>query len=108
MAATRYNTKACKGCGSVTSALVSATGRTAKHPWRGFCVVSVTEAGRELLLDNGRLIVPCRGCGKERYADRVFGKFVAEKVCSGKCVSATGKVCECNCGGKNHGAGHSI
>jgi hypothetical protein len=26
-------------------------------------------------------------------------------VCSSKCMNATGKSCECSCGGKNHGAG---
>ena len=26
-------------------------------------------------------------------------------VCSARCVSATGFLCECECGGKNHGAG---
>ena len=29
-------------------------------------------------------------------------------VCSSKCMNATGKSCECSCGGKNHGHGNFI
>jgi len=27
-------------------------------------------------------------------------------VCNDKCMNATGHLCECSCGGKNHGAGN--
>lgn len=36
----------------------------------------------------------------------VLGTFKAEKVCDGRCMGATGHVCECSCGGHNHGASH--
>lgn len=36
---------------------------------------------------------------------QIEGHFVADKVCDGRCMSATGHVCECSCGGSNHGAG---
>ena len=26
--------------------------------------------------------------------------------CDGRCLHAKGRICECSCGGKNHGAGH--
>jgi hypothetical protein len=26
-------------------------------------------------------------------------------VCNAKCMNATGRICECSCGGKNHGYG---
>ena len=29
-------------------------------------------------------------------------------VCNAKCMNATGKSCECSCGGKNHGAGNFV
>lgn len=33
----------------------------------------------------------------------------SKHVCDDRCINATGKVmkCECSCGGKNHGKGHS-
>lgn len=46
------------------------------------------ECGKILLLDFGKPI---------------YGKFVKETICDGKCLNATGHNCECSCGGKNHG-----
>lgn len=38
------------------------------------------------------------------------GQFtmVPEQVCNGSCTHATGTVCECACGGANHGDAHLI
>lgn len=47
------------------------------------------------------------------HADRrphyraVKGTFSATVKCNGKCTGSKGHVCECECGGKNHGAGHA-
>lgn len=46
-------------------------------------------------------------CGKFPLLRKVFGKFVAEKVCDGRCMGATGPNCDCSCGGHNHGAAHA-
>jgi hypothetical protein len=56
----------------------------------------------------GGLSVECRGCGIERAAKMVKGVFSAKHVCAAKCMSSTGFSCECSCGGKNHGAAHSV
>lgn len=48
---------------------------------------------------------PC-DCGGSARLKSVFGKVVADKKCDGRCMGATGHVCECACGGKNHGAAH--
>lgn len=37
---------------------------------------------------------------------RIEGHYNPKHVCSAKCMSATGGVCECSCGGENHGANH--
>jgi len=36
---------------------------------------------------------------------QIDGRYVADKKCDGRCLSATGHTCECSCGGKNHGMG---
>lgn len=52
--------------------------------------------------------VPCQ-CGWVRWSVKpVKGTFVPEKRCDGRCQAATGDVCECSCGGLNHGAAHSL
>jgi hypothetical protein len=37
----------------------------------------------------------------------VFGTYSKDHKCNDKCLSAIGHNCECQCGGKNHGASHS-
>lgn len=101
MKTTRYIAK-CKTCNLVTSALhagspveqkshdVMDLGVVFYHHWTsGICLV-------------------CRGCGMARYAKSVRGKFSAKHVCSAKCMSSTGTLCECSCAGKNHGASFSV
>ncbi len=101
---TRYNTKPCK-CGAVTSVLATDTGRAVLQPKLGWVRLYITEKGVELAMDNGRLRVPCRACGVIRYARRVEGKVSTKHTCGAKCTSSMGFVCECSCGGQNHGAG---
>ena len=44
-------------------------------------------------------------CGTYVKAATVKGTRNADIPCGAKCLSSTGHVCECSCGGKNHGAG---
>lgn len=97
----RWNTKRCKGCGSVTSLLATAPGKTV---YAGGSCASVTEWGVSVEYSNGRLIVPCRTCGRRMYASAVIGKNSVKHECNAKCQASTGHQCECSCGGKNHGA----
>lgn len=39
---------------------------------------------------------------------RVQGVFNDAKVCTEKCMGATGPSCECECGGENHGGRHAL
>jgi hypothetical protein len=55
----------------------------------------------------GNLVIRCRCCGKARLANPVRGILSEKHVCNAKCLSSTGTICECSCGGKNHGASHT-
>ena len=51
----------------------------------------------------------CTACGSEKVTVNVIkGVLVEEKRCDGRCMGATGPVCECSCGGKNHGRGSIV
>lgn len=52
-----------------------------------------------------RFFAPCL-CGKSVEFRMVRGIVTAHE-CNAKCMSSTGFVCECSCGGKNHGASHA-
>lgn len=52
--------------------------------------------------------VACRGCGRNRSAVLVRGKFSPHHKCNAKCLASKGPSCECSCGGKNHGASYSV
>lgn len=44
-------------------------------------------------------------CGRSVVFNRLRGRVTAHK-CNVKCLASTSGVCECACGGKNHGARH--
>lgn len=99
----RFISKACT-CGAVTS-IVATRALIEGPPWSG----AVTDAGMVLPLDpsdSSRVLVACRGCGKPRIAHPVIGKVNEAKPCNDRCMSATRHVCDCSCGGLNHGAAH--
>ena len=102
MKSTRYITK-CKGCGIPTSELVTAETYRAAQLADGSKVFQ-HPAGRFRYV-NGFACVSCRGCEKWLTAKRVQGKFSAVHKCDAKCMNSRGHVCECSCGGQNHGAG---
>ena len=49
--------------------------------------------------------VPCPECSRAVWCKVVKG-VKTETPCDGRCTSARGHVCECSCGGANHGASH--
>ncbi len=94
----RYITrKSCKECGVRTSALAITNASGSIMPGSPVYYHPRT----------GDLVINCRGCGVAKYATMVRGTYSAKHICSGKCLASTGFVCECSCGGKNHGAGHA-
>jgi len=105
MNTTRYIAR-CKHCNKTTSALLSG------HPAQPrpfdlvpLGVVHFTANGWTNCLGMIGLVCPC--CGMARNAQPVRGKFSAKHVCSAKCMSSIGTICECSCAGKNHGASHA-
>lgn len=98
----RFNGKC--DCGCKFSTLVTVV----KAPAPAF-IAYRSEGGSEYApaTDGSHRIVWVCLCGKKRYAKSVIGKFNAGKICTAKCMSSTGFACECQCGGKNHGAAHA-
>lgn len=47
--------------------------------------------------------VYCTKCHAWAEPDPIYGRYVAEVVCSSKCTGAVGASCDCSCGGENHG-----
>lgn len=102
MKTTRFM-KRCRGCGVVTSVLGALT-RIERAPFQVFTLVD----GTNLEWDNGSVVVACRGCGNKLRAVRIVGKLSTKHTCGTKCLESTGFLCECSCGGRNHGAGYEV
>ncbi len=51
-------------------------------------------------------VIDCRACGKPAFAKAVRGTYSAKHLCNAKCLASKGSACECECGGKNHGASY--
>jgi len=98
----RFNTKRCK-CGVVTSAVVVGYGVSEG----GTTISAVLENREHRDTDGFSPAIACRSCGKMRWAYAVRGIFRANVKCDARCTEAKGHNCECSCGGRNHGAGHS-
>jgi hypothetical protein len=51
----------------------------------------------------------CPNCGDKHACSRMieYKAFPSKHECNAKCMGASGKsmICECKCGGKNHGRG---
>ena len=47
----------------------------------------------------------CPDCKRARKAARVAG-HTTEHKCNAKCLASKGPVCECSCGGANHGSSY--
>lgn len=49
----------------------------------------------------------CTGCNRAMAYGKLQATFRPEVSCNAKCTGSRGHVCDCSCGGKNHGAGWS-
>lgn len=99
----RQNVK-CK-CGVKRSRLVV---QTVKRTYRSDMIGIVGRPQIVRMLENGtREAAEKCACGRELHFRDVKGTIVADKPCNAKCIGSIGHVCECQCGGKNHGAGFS-
>jgi hypothetical protein len=102
---TRFITKKCKTCGVFTSTLVTPEEFLAAQRRPDWRVGDPKPTG--LYFFQGSTCLACRGCGKTMYASPVRGIYNPKRTCNAKCMSSHGPVCECSCGGKNHGASFS-
>lgn len=46
-------------------------------------------------------------CGRPVSGDEIAGAPTSHK-CDARCINATGPLCECSCGGKNHGGAYDV
>ena len=67
--------------------------------------VMVTEHGHWLPVSNNVPVVFC--CDREVRFVPVKGKFNLAHKCDARCMASKGHVCDCACGGQNHGASWS-
>lgn len=104
----RYNGK-CPGCKKPKSVLATKRKHTVFDvPRQGWVAEFETVEGevfRSSRYDVSKIwIGKSACCGRAMYLKPVLGKVVADKKCDARCLGAKGHVCECSCGGKNHGA----
>ena len=54
------------------------------------------------------LVGSCPSCPMVHFAERLIERpaLASNHKCGGRCRSAKGNVCECSCGGAQHGAGN--
>lgn len=91
-------------CGVKKSRVIT---QVVKRVYRSDSIKWVSESVKRTLGDGSReRSIQCE-CGRELYFRDVRGSYNAEKKCNAKCLSSISHICECSCGGKNHGAGHS-
>lgn len=90
-------TARCK-CGSVQSRLIE---QTVTRTFRSDHIGAVGRSVKRV----GEVEVVC-ACGRRLSWVDVKGSYRADKKCDGRCLCSKGPVCECSCGGLNHGAGY--
>lgn len=60
------------------------------------------EAGTEVEMWNGKPCVRCE-CGAGTMVAKPLQGRVTDHECNARCMASKGHVCECSCGGANHG-----
>lgn len=99
---TRHNGK-CKVCKRIHTKL---TRTDVERSYRSDRVGEVSRTTRTTLASGGPDVATVC-CDRTVWMRPVVGHRRPEIECGPKCTGATGHVCECACGGKNHGAGHA-
>lgn len=60
------------------------------------------EVGAVVEMWNGKPAIRCT-CGAGTMVAKLLKATTTEHECSARCMASKGHVCECACGGKNHG-----
>lgn len=96
-------------CGCGTKAYDYTTTRRYSHTDRMSGRPKYTEAALTRMVDGVSRDISwdanCAICKRYRKSAHVQGT-VTEHKCGAKCLSSKGPVCECSCGGANHGKSH--
>lgn len=93
----------CKRC--KTTQRISAE-KVSKTAWR--LPDGQTRRGGGSMGDWLSLPCPTVACqGKSSLLGRKVQGCITAQACNAKCVSAVGHICECSCGGEQHGAAHT-
>ncbi len=90
--------------------------RSCKHVWAfNYRLSEGSDIPYRLLADGTRrwltedrfngLSCPKCGCSLPK-GEQVRGRYSASHACGPRCLNAIGPSCDCQCGGKNHGANH--
>lgn len=94
----------CRKCKSAHSIEVTIT---TERTYRSDRIGEVARRRSVALLD-GSVAPAGRECCDRSWDYRSVDGRVNEKIkCNARCTHSKGFVCECSCGGKNHGAGHA-
>ena len=105
----RFIGKCRKSCGAALA--VDAQVTTVRHYGRDGIRVTASQSmarfadGTSQQVWNGRVSLPCPKCSRSILLSPVYG-IVTDHKCDAKCLNSKGHICECSCGGRNHGAGH--
>ena len=96
-------------CGCGVKAIDYTATRTLSYVDRVFGTPHYTEARLTRVVDGVERPeshdFKCPSCKRERRGTVVKGR-VSEHKCNAKCLASKSGVCECSCGGKNHGKNH--
>lgn len=80
--------------------------KTLKSTWicrcKGCKAHKRIEGGTEVEVWNGKPAVRCN-CGAGTMVAKLLQGATSEHECGDRCMSSKGHVCECSCGGANHG-----
>lgn len=95
----------CKRCKQTRSRLLTTT---SERTYRSDMFAEVNRRVIAQTTDDGSRVHQVDCCGQWLNWQPVKGHYVAERKCDARCVNSKGHVCECSCGGKNHGAGYGL
>lgn len=103
---TMNSIRKCRRCSNVRTFVYVRATNTGLYRADGAIVVSYQDD----TMFGGSLIpvaLRCPKCAGFEKVATVSKTRVTKHVCNGKCMASTSGVCECSCGGKNHGMAHT-
>lgn len=108
MAIVLYNCKHCKSAKRVEYPLEMRKGIFSRIDSNGTAQpasvwIQATGGGRPTVYGGDVEMGICSGCSKMMTPGLLVGRVRPEHKCDARCLASRGPVCDCSCGGKNHG-----